>query len=132
MQKFEKSNFLHDLPRSGRKSLLCDRIPAVKKAIDTTFNENQSKSIRKVSRSTGVPSGSDHQIMRKCIGLYSYNLQMLQELKESDNICRLNFCAWLRKNYSKLNNKMRLNYTCIVTSVVVIVEFGQCRIQTIT
>ena len=29
---------------------------------------------------------------------------MLEELKERDYICRLNFCAGLRNNYSKLNN----------------------------
>ena len=29
---------------------------------------------------------------------------MLQELKESNYICRLNFCTWLHNNYSKLNN----------------------------
>ena len=67
IQKFEKTFFLHDLRRSGRKSLLCKRIPAVKEAIDATSNENQSSSIRKVSRSTGVQSASVHRIMRKCI-----------------------------------------------------------------
>ena len=40
IQKFEKTYSLHDLPRSGRKSLLCERIPAVKEAIDATSNEN--------------------------------------------------------------------------------------------
>ena len=29
IQKIEKTYSLHDLPRSGRKSLLCERIPAV-------------------------------------------------------------------------------------------------------
>jgi len=49
IQKFEKTFFLHDLRRSGRKSLLCERMPAVKEAIDATSNENQSTSIRKFS-----------------------------------------------------------------------------------
>jgi len=40
LQKFEKTYSLHDLPRSGRKSLLCERIPAVREAIDATSNEN--------------------------------------------------------------------------------------------
>jgi len=104
INNFVKTYSLHDLQRSGGKSLLRERIPTVKEAIDATINKNQSTSIGKVSRSTGVPSASVHRIMRKCIGLYPYKLQMLQELKKSDYICRLNFCAWLRNNYSKLNN----------------------------
>jgi len=40
IQKFQKTYSLHDLPRSRRKSLLCERIPAVKETIDATFNEN--------------------------------------------------------------------------------------------
>ena len=51
-----------------------------------------------------LSSASVHRIMRKCIGLYHYKLQMLQELKDNDYICRLNFCTWLHNNYSKLNN----------------------------
>ena len=65
IQKFEKTYSLHDLTRSGRKSLLCERILAIKEAIDATSNENQSTSIRKFSRSTGVSSDSVHQVMRK-------------------------------------------------------------------
>ena len=33
IQKFEKTYSLHDLPRSGRKSLICERIHAVEEAI---------------------------------------------------------------------------------------------------
>ena len=47
---------MHDLPSSGRKLLLCEQIPAVREAIDATSNENQSTSIRKVIRYTGVLS----------------------------------------------------------------------------
>jgi len=53
IQKFEKTYSLYNLPRYGRKLLLCERIPVAKEAIDTTTsNENQSTSTRKVSLST--------------------------------------------------------------------------------
>jgi len=76
-QKFKKHILCMIYWSVGRKSLLCEQIPAAKEVIGATSNENQSASIRKVSRSTGVPSANVHRIMRKCIGLDPYKLQML-------------------------------------------------------
>ena len=55
-QNLKKTYSLQDLPKSGRISLVCDRMHVIKEAIDETYNENQSPSIKKVYRSTGVPS----------------------------------------------------------------------------
>ena len=54
IQKFERTYTLHDLPRS-KSSLVEERIEIVTEAIQTTSNETQSTSIRKVSNATGIP-----------------------------------------------------------------------------
>ena len=53
IQKFERTYTLHDLPRS-KSSLVEERIEIVTEAIQTTSNETQTTSIRKVSNATGI------------------------------------------------------------------------------
>ena len=94
---------MHDLPRS-KSSLVEERIEIVTEAIQTTSNETQSTSIRKVSNATGIPKSSVQRIMRTDLNLYPYKLQMLQKLNDEDKGARLNFSEWLRTNNDSVNN----------------------------
>ena len=97
IQKFERTYTLHDLPRS-KSSFIEERIEIVTEAIQTTSNETQSTSLRKVSNATGIPKSSVQRIMRTDLNLYLYKLQMLQKLNDEDKGARLNFSEWLRND----------------------------------
>ena len=76
---------MHDLLRS-KSSLVGERIEIVAEAIQTTSNETQSTSIRKVSNATSIPKSSVQRIMRTDLNLYPYKLQMLQKLNDEDKV----------------------------------------------
>ena len=81
-----------------------DSIHIIQQAIDVTNNEIHSTYITKVSQHTRI-----HHVIQKFIGLYSYKLQILRELKKSDYVYRLKFCSQLRKNVTRLNNILWLD-----------------------
>jgi len=105
----------------------------IKKGIHAASNENQSTSIRKVNQFTAVPSAIIHLVVRNCMGMYPYKLQMSHELNECDYIYQLNFCAWLRDSSLTLTScgQMKLTSIWMVTLVDIIAEFGQLTSQSI-
>lgn len=65
------------------------KVPELQAALE----KSPTKSIRMKSRELTIPKSSVHKVMRKRLVLYSYKLQLVQQLKPDDKLRRLHFAT---------------------------------------
>ena len=73
-----------------------DRVKAVE-----LYSERGPLSVRRLSTRTGTPRSTVHDVLRQMLGLFPYNLQLLQRLKRGDKAKRLRFCRWALPKWRK-------------------------------
>lgn len=108
--KFEKTGSVLDAPRTGRPEAVRAKTDAVQGTLETIsqMTPHGESSLREVSRVTGIPLTTVHNITRNILGLHPYKLKRVQELKVVDYAKRVAFAErcirhmgtevdWLRK-----------------------------------
>ncbi|CAK1579832.1 unnamed protein product [Parnassius mnemosyne] len=100
--KFEESGSTLDKQRSGRPrtSRTEENIDVVKHSI----RENPTQSTRKRSSALNLPRTSLQRILKKDLHLHPYKIQLVQELKDTDTIHRLNFANEMLNRFTSFNN----------------------------
>ena len=58
--------------------------PLIVEAISNIYQENPSTSIRQIAQQAIIYMKSVHKVVRKKIKLYSYKIQIVQSLEDSD------------------------------------------------
>ena len=105
MTKFYETGSLLDKERSGRRSLVDERIDSVKQAVEQTSTcDYSTTSIRQISASSSIPTSSVHRILKQNLKMWPYKISLVQELKAGDPEKRLLFREWLLNNESDLPN----------------------------
>lgn len=100
--KFEESGSTLDKQRSGRPrtSRTEENIDVVKHSI----RENPTQSTRKRSSALNLPRTSLQRILKKDLHLHPYKIQLVQKLKDTDTIHRLNFANEMLNRFTSFNN----------------------------
>ena len=80
---------------SGRKKSA--RSPENWDKVNSLIQTGSKMSVRRIASATGVKISSVYFILRKDLRLKLYKPQILQELKEGNNIKRLAFCNWIEE-----------------------------------
>ena len=91
--KFEKPYALHDKPRSGRPSLMEERVATVQDAVDElqAANPHGHASSSHIATATDIPERSVRRILREHLCLFPYHLGTSQAVTEADKKARLDF-----------------------------------------
>lgn len=100
--KFEETGSTLDKKRSGRP-----RTSRTEENIDIVLQsvrENPTQSTRKRSRILNVSRTSLQRILKKDLRLHPYKIQLVQELKDTDAIQRLNYANEMFSRFSSFNN----------------------------
>lgn len=100
--KFEESGSTLDKKRSGRPrtSRTEENIDVVKQSI----RENPTQSTRKRSSALNLSRTSLQRILKKDLLLHPYKIQLVQELKDTDPMHRLNFANEMFDRFTSFNN----------------------------
>lgn len=91
--KFEETGSVLDAPRAGRPEAVSAKTEAVQGTIAaiSQMTPHGESSLREVSRITGIPLTTVHNITRNVLGLHPYKLKRVQELKVVDYAKRVAF-----------------------------------------
>lgn len=102
--KFEETGSTLDKPRLGRP-----RTSRTEQNIDTvaqSIRENPTQSTRKRSSALNVSRTSLQRILKKDLLMHPYKIQLVQELKETDAIQRVNYANEMFNRFTSFNNIM--------------------------
>ena len=97
--KFMETGSVNDQPRSGRPR--SGRSEENQEVVETTFVQDQTKSIRRASLELNISRATIHRLLRKDIGMYPYKLQIVQSLEPQDYDSRLEMCETLIHRYEE-------------------------------
>jgi len=76
-------------PRPGR------RVPqSLIAKVERAIRRNPRLSVRQLCSRTSASRGTVHSVLRRCLKLYPFKLQLVQRLRRGDKAKRLRFCRW--------------------------------------
>jgi len=97
---------------NGRPSTSVETIEQVRQL----FQDDSSLSIRAASAQLGIPRSTVHRILHKCLFLFPYKLQNLQDISEADKEKRLEFahhCSSHSEGYSEYLSRIVFSDECM-------------------
>ena len=99
INKFNETKSLHDIPKSGRPSLIDER----KEEVVSTMGKLQAENVlghassHSVSKICKIPQRSVCRVLHTC-GMNPYKISLLQSITEEDKTKRLEFSKWVLAN----------------------------------
>lgn len=94
ISKFRVTGSVHDVPRTGRPTLLTD---GKLDEISDIMLRSPSKSTRKLAQETGISKWTAHKAVRHKLQLFPYKVTVVHELQQTDYGKRVLYCEWFQR-----------------------------------
>ena len=95
IKKFRATGSVENKKHVRRRTRLSDD---VLQGIRQRIQRSPKKSVRRLSRETGLSVGSCHYALRKSLKLYPYRMSSLHELIPTDCQKRVDYCQWFQQH----------------------------------
>ena len=105
VRKFEEKGSVHDRPRPGPGR--CMRTPVNVQKIRSKLEESPHRSLKRLTRETGIKRSTVRRIILDDLKLYSYKIQMLQKQSDPNKMKRLDYARYFAKKIEDKSWKLQ-------------------------